>query len=46
MTYETKTQLKERFIAEFLRRLREAPKGTRVYMRVPSPTITPNATGA
>jgi hypothetical protein len=38
--------VKERFIAEFLRRLREAPKGTRVYMRVPSPTITPNATGA
>jgi hypothetical protein len=34
MTYLTKKQLKERFFAEFLRRLREAPPGTRVYMRV------------
>ena len=25
---------RDRFIAEFLRRLREAPPGTRVYMRV------------
>ena len=33
MTYLTKKQLKERFFAEFLRRLREAPPGTRVYMR-------------
>jgi hypothetical protein len=29
----TKQQLQERFIAEFVRRLREAPEGTRVYMR-------------
>jgi len=34
MTYLTKKQLQERFIEEFLRRLREAPAGTRVYMRV------------
>jgi hypothetical protein len=34
MTYETKKQLQERFLADFLRRLREAPAGTRVYMRV------------
>ena len=34
MTYETKTLQRERFLAEFLRRLREAPPGTRVYMRV------------
>jgi hypothetical protein len=34
MAYETKQQQRERFIAEFLRRLREAPPGTRVYMRV------------
>jgi hypothetical protein len=34
MTYETKMQQRERFLAEFLRRLREAPPGTRVYMRV------------
>ena len=34
MTYETKKQLQQRFIAEFLRRLREAPPGERVYMRV------------
>ena len=34
MTYLTKKQLQERFIDEFLRRLREAPPGTRVYMRV------------
>jgi hypothetical protein len=34
MAYETKKQQRERFIAEFLRRLREAPPGTRVYMRV------------
>ena len=34
MTYETKKQERERFIDEFLRRLREAPPGTRVYMRV------------
>jgi len=30
----TKKQLQERFIEEFLRRLREAPEGERVYMRV------------
>ena len=30
----TKKQLQERFIDEFLRRLREAPKRERVYMRV------------
>ncbi len=30
----TKKQLQERLIDEFLRRLREAPKGERVYMRV------------
>jgi hypothetical protein len=34
MTYLTKMQERERFLAEFLRRLREAPEGTRVYMRV------------
>ncbi len=34
MAYLTKKQERERFIAEFLRRLREAPPGTRVYMRV------------
>ena len=34
MTYETKEQQRERFLAEFLRRLREAPPGTRVYMPV------------
>ena len=34
MTYLTKKQERERFIAEFLRRLREAPPGMRVYMRV------------
>ena len=30
----TKKHERERFIEEFLRRLREAPPGTRVYMRV------------
>jgi len=34
MTYETKKQQGERFLAEFLRRLREAPPGARVYMPV------------
>jgi hypothetical protein len=34
MARETKTQQRERFIAEFLHRLREAPPGTRVYMSV------------
>jgi hypothetical protein len=34
MAYLTKKQESERFLAEFLRRLREAPPGTRVYMRV------------
>jgi hypothetical protein len=34
MAYLTKKQERERFIAEFSRRLREAPPGTRVYMRV------------
>ena len=34
MTYESKKQRRERFFAEFLRRLREAPEGTRVYMPV------------
>jgi hypothetical protein len=34
MAYETKKQQRDRFIAEFLRRLGEAPPGTRVYMRV------------
>src|SRR3982074_2499244 len=34
MTYETKRQLQQRIIADFLRRLREAPPGQRVYMRV------------
>ena len=33
MTYVTKKQERERFLAEFLRRLREAPPGKRVYMR-------------
>jgi len=32
MTYETEKQLQERSIAEFWRRLREAPAGTRVYV--------------
>ena len=34
MAYLTKKQERERFIEEFLRRLREAPPGERVYMRV------------
>jgi len=34
MAYLTKKQERELFIEEFLRRLREAPPGTRVYMRV------------
>ena len=34
MAYLTKKQERERFIDEFVRRLREAPAGTRVYMRV------------
>jgi len=34
MAYLTKKQQRELFIDEFLRRLREAPLGTRVYMRV------------
>ncbi len=34
MAYLTKKQEREQFIEEFLRRLREAPPGTRVYMRV------------
>jgi hypothetical protein len=34
MTRLTKKQLQQLFIAEFSRRLREAPPGTRVYMRV------------
>jgi len=34
MAYLTKKQQRELFIDEFLRRLREAPAGTRVYMRV------------
>ena len=34
MAHLTKKQQRELFIDEFLRRLREAPPGTRVYMRV------------
>ncbi len=34
MAYLTKKQQRELLIDEFLRRLREAPPGTRVYMRV------------
>jgi hypothetical protein len=34
MAYLTKKQERERFIAEFVRRLHEAPPGIRVYMRV------------
>jgi hypothetical protein len=34
MIHLTKKQLQEQFIEEFLRRLREAPPGERVYMRV------------
>jgi hypothetical protein len=34
MSYETKEQQRERFLAEFLQRIREAPPGTRVYMAV------------
>jgi hypothetical protein len=30
---QKQTQLQQQFIAEFVRRLREAPDGTRVYMR-------------
>ena len=33
MTYETKKQQRKQFLAEFLRRIREAPPSTRVYMR-------------
>ncbi len=33
MIYLTKMQEREQFLAEFLQRLREAPPGTRVYMR-------------
>jgi hypothetical protein len=32
MTNLTKKELQDRFLTEFLRRLREAPPGTRVYM--------------
>ena len=34
MTCLTKKLERERFLAEFLRRLRQAPLGTRIYMRV------------
>ncbi len=34
MSSLTKAQQRERFLAEFLRRLHEAPPGTRVYMAV------------
>ena len=34
MAYLTKKQQRQLFIDEFLRRLREAPPGTRVYTRV------------
>jgi hypothetical protein len=34
VTYLTKMQERKRFIAEFARRLSEAPPGERVYMRV------------
>jgi putative hemolysin len=34
MKRPTKMQERELFIAEFVRRLREAPPGMRVYMRV------------
>jgi hypothetical protein len=34
MAYLTKMQEREQFLAEFTRRLREAPPGTRVYVRV------------
>ena len=34
MAYLTKKQEREQFLTEFLRRLREAPPGARVYMRV------------
>ncbi len=34
MAYLTKKQEREQFLTEILRRLREAPPGTRVYMRV------------
>jgi hypothetical protein len=34
MTRETKKQQRERFLAEFLQRIREAPPGTRFYMAV------------
>ena len=33
MILETKKQLQERFIEEFLRRLREAPPDPRVYLK-------------
>lgn len=34
MTFETKRQRQARFIEEFLRRVRQAPEGERVYMPV------------
>lgn len=34
MTHLTKKQQQERLIEEFLRRLREAPPGERIYMAV------------
>ena len=34
MTCETEEQQRKRLYAEFLRRLREAPPGTRIYMPV------------
>ena len=34
MTYLTKERERQQFLTEFLQRLREAPAGTRVYMRV------------
>jgi len=34
MDYETKKQQRQRFIAEFVRRLHEAPPGQKVFMQV------------
>jgi hypothetical protein len=34
MAYLSKMQERERFLAEFWRRLRQAPPGTRIYMWV------------
>jgi hypothetical protein len=44
MTYLTKMQERERFIAEFLRRFHKAPPGTRVYITLTTRTDRPPTT--